>query len=87
MPAHALKPALLATIAAMHLKRVTPRAPLLKVITLRVLLVTVNHIAAILHKSALIVSTGLVHQTLALRFAWLVWSSTRCTLSFRSTAR
>ena len=63
MPAHALKPALLATFAAMQLKCVTPLAPLLKVITLRVLLVTVNHFAAILHKSAPIVPTGPVHQT------------------------
>lgn len=63
MPAHALKPALLATFAAMHLKCVTPLAALLKVTTLRVLLVTVNHFAAILHKSAPIVPTGPVHQT------------------------
>lgn len=63
VPAHALKPALLATFAAMHLKCQTPPAPLLKVTTLRVLLVTVNHFAAILHRSAPVVPTGPLHQT------------------------
>jgi len=63
MPAHALKSALLATFAAIHLKCETPLAPLLKVIPLRVPLLTVYHFAAILHKSAPIVPTGPVHQT------------------------
>ena len=65
MIACALQPVLTATFAVRHSKRVAAEAPLLRVVTPRVLLVIASRIGAVRHMSALVVITDQLHQTLA----------------------
>ena len=64
MLACALQPSLTVTFAVGHSKRVAAEAPLLRVVTPRVLLVIASRIGAVRHMSALIETTYQLHQIL-----------------------